>query len=336
MRLLFESGLSLAPVLAFLFALQLVDTYRLVTLRRVLRTVAVGGVVALLCYALNSTICTVTGLSVDTWARSGAPLVEEVAKALYIWWLIRSHRVGFMVDSAICGFATGAGFAVVENIFYLLNLSGIGLLTYAVRGFGTAVMHGGTTAIFALISRNRAEMRRSHGLAVFVPGLALAILIHLIYNQPALPPTVSAGLFVLLLPVFLYFVFWRSEKALEKWMGVKLDKDVDILHMIATDTFSASPAGSYLRSLEHTFPPKILADMICYVQLSAELSARAKGDLLRREMGFPVVATPELRSQLTELAFLESRIGRAGKLALAPLLGASHLDIWELNQLAET
>src|SRR5438876_3781969 len=33
-----ESSLSLAPVLGFLFALQLVDTYKLVTFRRVLRT----------------------------------------------------------------------------------------------------------------------------------------------------------------------------------------------------------------------------------------------------------------------------------------------------------
>jgi RsiW-degrading membrane proteinase PrsW (M82 family) len=330
-----ESTVSLVPVVAFLFALQLVDTYQLVSFRRVLRTMAVGCTVALVCYLLNTTICMATGLPLNTWARFGAPVLEETAKAAYVWWLIRSHRVGFMVDAAICGFAVGAGFAVVENIFYLFSFSGIGLLTYAVRGLGTAMMHGGATAIFGIISRNRAEIRGSNRLAVCMPGLAIAILIHLLYNQPTVPPTISAGLFLLILPIVLCFIFWRSEKALESWLGTKLDKDIDLLQMIATDTFSASAVGSYLRSLESTFPSKILGDMLCYLQLSAELSARSKGDLLRREMGFPVVADQELLTQLKERAFLESRIGRAGKLALAPLLGSSHLDIWEIHQLTK-
>jgi hypothetical protein len=297
---------------------------------------AVGCAVALACYVLNSAICLGTGMDVNTWARSVAPVIEETAKALYIWWLIRSNRIGFMVDAAICGFAVGAGFAVVENIFYLFHLSGIGLLTYAVRGFGTAMMHGGATAIFGIVSRNRAEIQRSESLAVFLPGLGIAILIHLLYNQPTLPATVSAGLVILVLPVVLCLIFWRSEKALEKWVGTKLDKDIDLVHMIATETFSSSPAGSYLRSLESTFPPQILADMLCYLQLSAEISARAKGNLLRREMGFPVTADLELQNQLKEIEFLESSIGRAGKMALAPLIGSSHLDVWEIRKLAET
>ena len=318
-----------------MFGLQLVDTYELVTFRRVIRTMAVGCAVALSCYVLNTAMCAISGMSVNTWARSGAPVLEETAKAIYVFWLIRSNRVGFMVDAAICGFAVGAGFAVMENVFYLFSFSGIGMLTYVVRGLGTAMMHGGATAIFGIISRNRAEIRGSSRLSVFMPGLAIATVIHLLYNQPTLPPTVSAGVFLLILPVVLCLIFWRSEKALEKWLGTKLDKDIDLLQMIATDTFSASPVGSYLRSLESTFPSKTLGDMLCYLQLSAELSARSKGDLLRREMGFPVVADEELLSQLKERRFLESRIGRAGKLALAPLLGSSHLDVWEIHQLQQ-
>ncbi len=53
-----------------------------------------------------------------------------------------------MVDAAISGFAVGAGFAVIENLTYIPALSAAGLLTAAVRGLGTAMMHGGTTAIF--------------------------------------------------------------------------------------------------------------------------------------------------------------------------------------------
>ncbi len=146
---------------------------------------------------------------------------------------------------------------------------------------------------------------------------------------------IAAVVVLVTLPALIALIFWRSEKALEKWLGTKLDKDIDLLQMIATGTFSKSRAGAYLQSLESTFTPVILGDMLSYLHLSLELSARAKGDLLRREMGFPVAPDPELPAQLKELKFLESQIGRAGKLALGPLLGQSRRDIWELQQLAE-
>ncbi len=133
----------------------------------------------------------------------------------------------------------------------------------------------------------------------------------------------------------LSLIFWYGERALKNWVGTKLDKDIDLLQMIATGKFSASRAGTYLRSLEQTFEPVVLGDMLCYLQISLELSAQAKGDLLRREMGFPVVADSALQAQLTELAYLEKKIGRAGQLAIGPLLGSSRRDIWEIYQLAD-
>jgi protease PrsW len=325
-----QVALSLLPVLIFLFALELIDTYKLLTFRRVLLTVAVGCVVALVCYVLNTAIYRSGLVAPRTWARSGAPLVEEIAKSLYVVWLIRRNRVGFMVDAAISGFAVGAGFAVIENLTYL---SAAGLLTSAVRGLGTAMMHGGATAIFGIVSVNLSEMRESRAWLMFAPGLAIAVSIHGLYNQPYWNPVAAAAVVLVMLPVVMSFIFWRSEKALEKWLGSKLDKDIDLLQMMTAGTFSTSHAGRYLHSLENTFPPEVLGDMLSYVQLSLELSARAKGDLLRREMGFPVTPDPELPGQLKELRWLESHIGRAGKLALSPLIGQTRRDVWELEQL---
>ena len=48
-------------------------------------------------------------------------------------------------------------------------------------------------------------------------------------------------------------------------------------------------------------------------------------------MGFPVEPDPELPAQLKELKFLESQIGRAGKMALSPLLGQNRRDMWEMR-----
>src|SRR5580704_8923309 len=332
---LIQVCLSVLPVILFLFALELIDTYKLLALRRVLRSVAVGCGVAIVCYGINTAIYKLGMFSPALWARSGAPVVEEIAKALYVAWLLRSNRVGFMVDTAISGFAVGAGFAVLENLTYIPDLSASGLVASAIRGLGTAMMHGGATAIFGTVSVNLSEIRGSRSPLTFLPGLAMAIVIHELYNQPLWRPVIAAVVVLVTLPVVIAFIFWRSEKALEKWLGMKLDKDIDLLQMIATGIFSKSPVGKYMRSLESTFTPVILGDMLSYLHLSLELSARAKGDLLRREMGFPVEPDAELPGELKELRFLESQIGRAGKMALAPLLGQSRRDIWELQQLTE-
>jgi protease PrsW len=330
--LLIQAGLSLLPVLLFLAALELIDTYKLLRFRRVLYTFAAGCASALFCYALNSAAVTF-GTPADPWARFGSPPLEEAAKALCVFWLIRAGRIGFMVDAAISGFAVGAGFAVVENLFYLLSNPDLGIGTSAVRGFGTAIMHSGTTAIFAIAAIRRVEFTGSARPAAWAPGLAIAILVHTLYNQFLLPPAVSAAVLLVVLPSVFCLIFWRSERALESWIGTKLDKDMDLLTMIAAGRFTDSHAGTYLRSLEKTFGALILGDMVCYLQLSLELSAQAKGALMRREMGFPEAPDPELPGRLKELAYLEKQIGRAGKLALAPLLGSNHRQVWEIHQL---
>jgi RsiW-degrading membrane proteinase PrsW (M82 family) len=332
--LLIQAGLSLLPVLAFLLALEMIDTFRLFRMRRVLLALAAGSAVAVVCYVLNTTIVVRGVASGELWTRFGAPLMEETAKAAYLYFLIRANRIGFMVDAAISGFAVGAGFAIVENVSYLPGIAGSGFVTAAIRGFGTAMMHGGATAIFGVVSINRAEISGNSRPVVFLPGLPLAVLIHLLYNQPLWPPAWNAAVLLALLPVLVSFVFWRSEKALEAWIGTTLDKDMDLLGMIASSTFHQSHAGRYLRSLESAFAPMVLGDLLCYLQLSLELRAEAKGALLRREMGFPVNLNPQLPARLRELAYLEQQIGRAGKLALAPLLGSSRREIWELEQLS--
>jgi RsiW-degrading membrane proteinase PrsW (M82 family) len=333
-RVLAQTAVSVLPVPVFLLALALIDTYRLLTLRRVLRTLAVGCGVAGACWLVTTAVYKTGVLMPDIWSRTGAPVTEEVGKALFVAWLIRTNRVGFMVDAAISGFAVGAGFSVVENLTYIPVLGAEGLLAASVRGLGTAMMHGGTTAIFAVLSNNLVETRGAAPAAIFAPGLTLAIVVHALYNQALLPPVQEAVVILIGLPVLLAFIFWRSEKALEKWVGARLDKDIDLLETIHTGEFSASNAGKYLQSLKRTFSPEIVGDMLCCLQLSIELSARAKGDLLRREMGFAVTPAPEVPSQIREMNWLESRIGRAGKLALAPLLGRSRRDIWEMRQMA--
>ncbi|MBM4131769.1 PrsW family intramembrane metalloprotease, partial [bacterium] len=139
------------PVLIFLLALVRVDTFRLVRPRRVVIALAAGGTTALGTYFLNTWLLGLTGLETWRFAVTVAPLVEEAVKGASVAWLVATRRAAFLVDTAILGFALGAGFALVENVYYLSQLPDAPLLVWAVRGLGTAVMHGGVTATFGLL-----------------------------------------------------------------------------------------------------------------------------------------------------------------------------------------
>ena len=329
-------AVGLLPVLLFLAALQGMDSYKLVPRAKILAALAAGALAALVCYQFNTFIFEHAPESQDRYALLGAPAAEELAKAVYWAFLIATARVAFLVDSAICAFAVGAGFALVENIFYLHVLEGKSLGVWFLRGFGTAVMHGGVAALGAIISSYLLETRHWSGLRLFAPGAVAAIVLHSLFNQGLLSPTASTAVTVAGLPVILGLVFYSSERSLRGWLGGKLDRDIDMLNMIEHGEFHKTRSGAYLMSLHDAFPAEIRGDMLCLLQLTIELSVRAKSDLLFREVGLEVTPDLELDSQLKELKYLEKSIGRTGMLAVRPLLSQTPRDLWEMHRLAQT
>ncbi len=325
---------ALLPVLLFLAALRLLDSFKLVPLRMVAGTLVAGGAAAGISYFINTFMVQHFPEHQEQYLRLAAPVVEELAKSGYWIFLISTSRVAFMVDSAICGFGIGAGFAVVENIFFLQVLAGRGLGLWILRGFGTAVMHGGVAAIGALVSVYLFERRQWRGVRQFAPGLTAAILVHSFFNQGLLSPEESTVVVVFGLPVIFAVVFYISERSLRAWMTGKLDQDIEMLAMIASGEFKQTPQGAYLMSLNDAFPGEVRGDMLTLLHLTIELSARAKGDLMLREAGIEVPADPDLESRFRELRYLEKSIGPTGMLAVRPLLKTTPRDLWEMRHLA--
>ena len=328
-------AIGLIPVLLFVFALWIMDSYKLVPRRRIYAAIAAGALAAFLCYQFNTFIFQRAGDSQDRYAFLGAPVVEELAKAAYWIFLIATARVAFLVDSAICGFATGAGFALIENIFYLHVLEGKSIGVWLLRGFGTAVMHGGVAALGAIISVYLAETRQWRGLRQFAPGVLCAIGLHSLFNQGVVSPIASTAITVAGLPLILALAFYISERSLRQWLGGKLDRDLDMLNMIDRGEFDQTRSGAYLLSLHEAFPAEIRADMLCLLHLNIELSVRAKSDLLFREAGFEPPPDPELEQRLKELQYLRKSLGPTGMLALRPLLSQTPRDVWEMHRLGE-
>ncbi|MGE5089412.1 MAG: PrsW family glutamic-type intramembrane protease [Candidatus Levyibacteriota bacterium] len=326
--------IGVLPVLAFLAALLYLDGYKLVTMRAIVGMAVAGVAVAGACYFANGALAGVLGLDFTTYSRYVGPVVEEVAKGLVIVALIRSNRIGFLVDAAICGFAVGTGFAILENVYYQHLVPDAGLATWIVRGFGTAIMHGGSTAIFAVMGLALTEQAPQSTPVALVPGLVLAVALHSAFNHLSASPRVASLAMLLALPPLLYLVFQRSERAVANWLGQGFDADADMLQSITSGDFPDSQAGRYLTTLKQRFKGPVVADLLCYLRLHAELALRAKGILMMRESGFEATVDDSVRAGLEEMRYLERSIGKAGRLALLPLLRGGARDVWQLHMLA--
>jgi RsiW-degrading membrane proteinase PrsW (M82 family) len=326
--------LGLLPVCCFLAALVYLDSYKLVPLKWVVGTIILGCATGVASYPLNWIGLQWLDVGFTAYTRYVAPITEEALKATVIWVLMRNNRIGFLVDAAIFGFAVGAGFAIFENLYYLTILPDLKLGTWIVRGFGTAMMHGGATAIFAIITHTMLEQYPTRGRFALLPGLLIAAITHSVFNHFFLAPIINTALVLGILPLLFTVIFDRSDRTLSDWLGAGFDADTELLELINSGELSNSKVGMYLQSLREKFEGPIVADLLCYLRLHTELSIRAKGLLMMRESGFMNKTGEETRAKLEELRYLEKSIGATGKLAIKPFLRMSQKDLWQFYMLS--
>lgn len=333
-NLVIHALLGLLPVSCFLGALVYLDSYKLVAMRWILGTIGLGCIAGILSYPLNVGARELLDIEFLTLTRYVAPFIEEALKGLIIVALIRRNRIGFPVDAAIFGFAIGAGFAIFENLYYLQAVPDMRLGTWIVRGFGTAIMHGGATAILAIASHTLMGQHPTKGMLMLLPGFVVAVVAHSVYNHFFLMPIVNTLIVFASLPVLFTIVFQQSEKAISEWLGMSFDADAELVELINSGDFSTSKIGLYLQSLTERFEGPVVVDMLCYLRLHKELAMRAKGLLMMREQGFMDKPGEETKAKLEELRFLVSSVGPTGLLAIKPFLRMSRKDLWQFYMLS--
>lgn len=328
---LVKAPVGLLPVLIFLVVLVWMDSYKLVRLGTVLTVIAIGGLLAWAAMYLNGWLLGALGMELRPYSRYVAPLVEEGLKALVIIYLFRSSRIGFLVDAAIMGFAVGAGFAFVENLHYLQVQGSAHMAVWIVRGFGTAIMHGGVAALFAIISQTLTERQMKINPLYYLPGFAVAALLHSTFNHFLVAPVLQAVGTLLVLPPLLLLVFQRSARAMHEWLELDFDADAQLITMITSGEFTESKIGRFLDDLRSKFEGPVVVDMLCYLRVYTELAIRAKAALMARENGIELPVGERTREKFEELRFLEKSIGKTGCLAMKPFLLMERKDLWQMQ-----
>lgn len=322
---------SLLPVLVFLLALVFMDSYKLVKLKTLFVVILGGAAAAGTSYIVNSELVRLFQNDFAFYSRYASPLVEEGLKAVVLLCFFQAQRIGFLVDGAILGFAAGAGFSLFENIYYLNTTPEANLVVWVIRGFGTAMMHGGTTAIFAVVTKALSDRRSKNAWVLCLPGLGGAFVLHSAFNHFLLPPLIATVAMLVVLPLVAINIFFISEKSTRNWLDVGFDSDVELLGLITSGRLTATKIGKYLLSLKGKFPGEVVADMLCLLRIHLELSISAKGILLMKEAGFPVKPEANIREKFKELTYLEKSVGKTGMLAVGPILHRSRRDLWELH-----
>ena len=144
------------------------------------------------------------------------PMTEEFLKALPILFyaLVISDKQEKLFTASM---ATGIGFAVLENAYYLLTSATWNVLDAVIRAFGTGLMHGMCTLMVGVGITFVKKKRKIFWVGTFAL-LSTAITYHGIYNMLVQSQYKMIGY---LLPISTYvpFLVWRLKKKYAKKNG---------------------------------------------------------------------------------------------------------------------
>ena len=335
-------GLALTPVLILLALFVWLDAFRLMNLKEVTVLLILGGLGALAAYPVSGKMLDTLPIGFSLYSRFIAPWIEEAIKALIMMALFRMNRIGYKLDAVISGFAIGAGFSVVENLLYLTLFPDYGTGTWLVRGFGTAIMHGTTLACLAAIAHEFAERETREAAADyrfslmwFVPGYAVAVALHTLFNQFPERPLVAMLGAVVVAPVVLIAILSFGTAEAQRWLVAEKAEHLAQLVALRAGRWPDSPSGVKIAALAGRLDPESAKRIRRYWELTAWLVAEAEETMVEEAAGDAEFDARHIRAALAELDGLKRSLGRSTFAALQALLPFSRNDQWEVAELKQ-
>ena len=318
---------SLIPILLYLMLLVILDSFALVKKISIATAIVYGILVCVATFLLSMDI------NEMGWI---IPIFEEILKGMLVLLLISNRKIIFFAEALILGAATGAGFALAENIAYLYFLAEeITPFTAIYRGLGTALMHMGVTGIggviLLLISENYYRFRKDALSELYVlkgfflVALVLPVTLHLLFNYYLLQLAPAISLIIVIVSILIVFMilFKINETHVHNYLETSLFTNVELMQFIKKGQLAETNCGKYLLSIKQQFRQDVFLDMLCYLQVSLQLAMIRKREIILAEMEMTMPKDPvrekEEKALRLELLCLEKNIGKTGKMIIKPL-----------------
>lgn len=166
----------------------------------------VGIFVALFAAEVNGFLYKTLSIELHNMTATIIPVSEELFKALPILYyaLVISDKREKLFTASM---ATGIGFALLENAFYLINYSNLTMVAAIIRAIGSGLMHGMCTLLIGVGISFVKKKRKLFAVGTF-GLLSTAIVYHGVYNILIHSQFSIVGT---LLPIATYipFLVWR-------------------------------------------------------------------------------------------------------------------------------
>lgn len=332
-------SVALVPVLMLTAAFIWLDVFKLVSFPETVGLLLAGGVAAIVAYPLSGIFLDTLPIGFSNYSRFAAPWIEEALKALVIIGLFRINRVGLTLDAIIMGFAVGAGFSVVENVFYLLRFPELSASVWIVRGLGTAVMHGTTAAVLAALAHRLAVRELHHEardfhfrLWWFVPGYLAAVAIHTLFNQFPSQPMLAMLVTALVAPLALMAILRFGTTKARQWLATEEEAHRALLEKLQAGAFPDKPGWRRIDELVERAGPRTGTLIREYVTVLTRLILTEEEVLLQQSEDTHRVETNG-RVLFKRLHDLRRELGSVTIHAVTSLLPFSRSDYWEVWEL---
>ena len=334
-------SVALVPVVLMAGLFAWLDVFKLMSVWEMIGCLLLGMVAALAAWPVSGQMLDTLPMGYSFYSRMVAPWIEEALKGLALALLFATNRIGYKLDAIISGFTIGAGFSVIENIFYLARFPELTTAVWMVRGLGTAVMHGATTAILATVVHELCErsLRKQGGRGFnpigLIPGYATAGLIHLVFNQFPDRPREVMVVTLIAAPIVLIGLMRFGEGETQRWLAQESDAHRRWLEEWRSGGFPDDSSGQRIKALMVRVKPEQAALLRDYCTVKAELVLAAEEELLDRDRKLEEGEAERLRADFARLEQIKQAIGKVGYAALSRQLPFSRNDEWELGELRE-
>lgn len=331
-------AISLIPILLYVVFVKAMDAIALTSWRKTLECLIWGIATCLILFLLAPVWEPLQGDVVT-------PLAEELLKALPLAIAVHRNRSAFFAETLAYGAAIGAGFALLENTLYIYYSSTFTLGDAIIRGFGTALLHMGCTALLGCMVLLGTRLSRDRGLVLKGLFSVLAVVpswgIHFAHNfvlaKGLLPEfVVMLAVVVVIMSLFL-LVYELDSRLIHKWLDMCIANDIALYKAIKGGHLKDTNAGQYLIAARDRFRPEMFFDILMYLQLFLEITIAAKSRMIMKDAGIdlPLSEEEHLENQhkVLELTNLSKMIGKAGERLLSPIVNLKATDDWAMKEL---